>query len=58
MHGKSHDRIVLSGILFMYLLALMSVKHLFVGWAKRVLARASTTLSCWLVQRLLMCPFV
>ena len=37
--GGSHDGMVLLGILFMCLLALMSVKHLVVGWARRVLAR-------------------
>lgn len=47
--GRSHDGTLLFGFQFMCLLTLMSVNHLVVGWTRRVLARAWTTLLYWLV---------
>ena len=57
-HGKSHEGMALSGALSLMCPTLITVKHLFVGWARIVWALACTTLLCRLVQRLFMCLFV
>ena len=51
--GNSNGGGVLFGVLLLSLLAFMSVKHLVVGWPRRVLASAScTALLCLLIMRL------
>jgi hypothetical protein len=58
-HGMRHDGMVLSGVQFIYMWPAFTIlKHLVVGWARRVLARARVALLCWLVHRLYMCLFV
>lgn len=47
-----------SGGLSLMCPTLISVKYLVVGWVEGVWAIACMTLSCQLVQRLLMCLFV
>lgn len=47
MHGRSHNGIVLFGIISLNLQALMNVKHLMLGWVTRVLANPCTSCGNW-----------
>ena len=52
MHERSHERMVLYGVLFLYLCALMIVRcvdeHCVMRWARSVLSSACTILLCLL----------
>ena len=58
MQESSHDGKVLSSVLLLNLHVFMSVKHLVVGRARRVSARACLALLCLLVMKLFMYLFV
>lgn len=58
MDGRSHDQIMLSGVLLLNLPAFMSVRHHVLGRASRVLANVCTILLCLLDLRLFICLFV